>query len=130
MIGLMTLSTLPTLTARGRFLAARANGSGRSLSHCAQVAVRRALELGTIVHAAHPDFGGVVTVGPYHPAVADRSAAHRGFAILHHGGTTDVTFEGDDIHGATRYFISQVGKRNAFNGAIAALRKARNGGAS
>lgn len=102
-------------TARSAYLAARAAGRGRSLSHCALVAVRKALSLGAIVHAPEPHFGGVITIG-----------AHSGtFAVLGHGSPIDPDITGMTAIEAARYFIDLVGKRNAFEGAINALRRAR-----
>lgn len=96
----------------------------RSVHRCAWAAVTRALELGAVVHAEHPDFGGMVTVGRYYPAGGEPT-----FAVFHSGSNVNITL--DDTHGETvtsiaRYFIGQVGKRAAFAGGIAALRKARN----
>lgn len=113
------------LAARQRKIVAALGGAmrRRSLSRCADRAVRCALELGAVVHATHPDFGGLVTVGRYYPAGGDPT-----FAVLHTGGSFDVTVDDapETVHSIARYFIHQVGKRAAFEGAIAGLRKTRN----
>lgn len=68
-----------------------------------------AIERGAVVAAEHPNFGGTVTVGPYHIAVGGIR-----FAMLHTGGTSDVT--DDDFKtaaDAARAFSYQVGWRRA-----------------
>lgn len=82
-------------------------------------AVFEALESGLMVHAEHPNFGGVVTAGRYVRAVGPA-----GFALIHHAAnaTADVTDEDiSSVPELARAFIFQVGNRAAYAGACKAL---------
>ena len=89
-----------------------------SLSHQAFVTVRDAVESGRIVHAPHPDFGGVVTIG-----FSARAGSEPVFETIHHGGTIDTGDVHRSLAEAVRNFVYQVGKHNALAGAQEALAK-------
>lgn len=86
------------------------------ISHDAFCAVLDAIEAGRIVHAAHPDFGGTVTIG-----LSRRADGSSFFETIHHGGTVDTGYDFDSIEAAVRSFVYQVGKRNALKSASEVL---------
>lgn len=86
------------------------------VSHQAFCAVRDAIKAGQVVHAAHPDFGGVVTIG-----LSRRATGETLYETIHHGGTEDTGDAHESIEAAVRSFVYQVGKRNALKGALEVL---------
>ena len=78
---------------------------------------RTAIEAGLVLHATHPNFGGVLTVGPYHIDGLP-------FAIISHGCGVDLDDEFGDSTVAIRVFEFQVGKRGLLTAVLAAVEKA------
>lgn len=78
---------------------------------------RSAIEAGLVLHAAHPNFGGVVTLGPYHVAGLP-------FALISHGCGCDLDQEFENSTVAVRVFEFQVGRRVTLESVLNALEKA------
>jgi hypothetical protein len=80
-------------------------------------AARSAIEAGLVLHAAHPNFGGTVTLGPYHVIGAP-------FAMISHGCGCDLDEEFKNSTVAVRVFEFHVGRARALDAALAAMEKA------
>ena len=64
------------------------------------------VEAGGVLQCEHPDFGGTLTVGPYH------AADGQPFAILSHGCSVDLDAQFESAVAAVRAFVFQVGKKS------------------
>ena len=106
-----------------------ADGTRFSFSAYAGRTVMSAIERGLVVHSAHPDFGGTLTVGPHRVAAGGSDP----FVICAWGGDDGGTaLRAADLDGwtfesaaaAARAFVYQVGARLALPAALRALDKA------
>ena len=81
------------------------------LSKSGTGAIVEAIEAGLIVHVAHPDFGGCLTVGR---SLRSLGASDYAWEVIHHGGSCDVGYEGYSALDVARYVESQVGRRRSY----------------
>jgi hypothetical protein len=73
--------------------------------------------MGLVLHAPHPNFGGVVTLGPYH-------ADGQPFAMIAHGCGEDLDEQFESSTAAVRAFLFQVGPAGLLAAVSAAMEKA------